>query len=190
MEEGDHLPFYLETREPGANDGDDEPLTGEAIPAATAFLGLSFIACALMVAGLPPLSGFLAKFAMLTALLAPVDAQAAESAIAPVRSALFVLLLASGLLSMIALSRAGVRHFWAPQGRAAPRSARHRVRAGRGAAAAVRVLAVRADPVLRYARAAARDVMQPARLHRCRAVGHADARARPHPAGFARHGRP
>ena len=162
VEEGDHLPFYLETREPGANDGEDEPLTGEAIPAATAFLGLSFIACALMIAGLPPLSGFLAKFAMLTALLAPVDAQAAVSAIAPVRSALFVLLLASGLLSMIALSRAGVRHFWSPHGRAAPRL---RVIECAPVAALLLlcgVLTVRADPVLRYARAAARDVMQPA----------------------------
>jgi hypothetical protein len=36
-----------------------------------AILGMSFIGCALLLAGLPPLSGFLAKFAMLVSLLGP-----------------------------------------------------------------------------------------------------------------------
>ena len=36
-----------------------------------AILGLCFIGCALLLAGLPPLSGFIAKFAMLTALFSP-----------------------------------------------------------------------------------------------------------------------
>src|SRR5690606_27656211 len=44
---------------------DDE--VGVALPAAMAFLGLAFVCCVLLVAGLPPLSGFIAKFAMLHA---------------------------------------------------------------------------------------------------------------------------
>src|SRR5690606_8965592 len=42
-------------------------VVGVAIPAAMAFLGLAFVSCALLVTGLPPLSGFVAKFSMLSA---------------------------------------------------------------------------------------------------------------------------
>ena len=74
-----------------------------------------------------------------------------------------VLLLGSGLLSMIALSRAGVRHFWAPQGRTVPRL---RVVEGAPIAAllvACAVLTVRADAAVRYAQATAYGVLDPAR---------------------------
>ena len=86
-----------------------------AIPAALAFLGLAFIVCALVIAGLPPLSGFVGKLAMLSALL---DTSAAGS---PAGATLFVLLLGSGLLAAIALMRVGMRHFWASPDRPAPR---------------------------------------------------------------------
>ena len=44
---------------------------GIAIPATMGILGVAFIGCALVISGLPPLSGFIAKFALLTAALNP-----------------------------------------------------------------------------------------------------------------------
>ena len=55
----------------GDEELDDEDEVGIAIPATMGMLGLAFIGCALVIAGLPPLSGFIAKFALLTAALNP-----------------------------------------------------------------------------------------------------------------------
>ena len=163
--ESDRLPFRLETRDPLAEGADDDSRPGTAIPAATSFLGLSFVACALMIAGLPPLSGFIAKFAMLGALLDPVPAGSPASyvAMAAMRTTLLVSLLVSGLLSTIALSRAGLRQFWAPHDRAPPRL--HVVECVPVALLLVACagLAVCADPALRYARNAAQGLVDPAR---------------------------
>ena len=70
--------------------------------------------CALLIAGLPPLPGFLAKFALLAALLQPDPVPAAAWG-------LLVLLTLSGLAAVIATGRAGVRIFWASQERSIPR---------------------------------------------------------------------
>jgi multicomponent K+:H+ antiporter subunit D len=89
---------------------------GVAIPAATAFLGLTFVLCVLLVAGLPPLSGFVAKFALLDAAFAN----------APRRLSWHVWLfsaavLAIGFAAVIALTRVGMRLFWSVVGRKTPR---------------------------------------------------------------------
>ena len=98
-----------------------DEMVGVAIPAAMAFLGLSFISCAAILAGLPPLSGFVAKFALLHSLLDSLPLAATASA-TPTSSSMgisttqvgwfFAALLLSGLASLIALSRLGVRLFW------------------------------------------------------------------------------
>jgi len=87
---------------------------GTAIPAPTALLGIGFAGCAIMLAGLPPLAGFVGKFAMLNALL--------QSGAASLTSwAMLALLLISGLATVIAMARAGVQRFWASADKSAPR---------------------------------------------------------------------
>ena len=106
----------------GSNlDDDEEVLVGRAIPAAAAFVGLSFMACTLLIAGLPPLSGFVGKVTMLTALLNPLGL-GSSAGLRPgwIGWTFMALLIASGLLALIALSRAGIRHFWAAHDRPTP----------------------------------------------------------------------
>jgi multicomponent K+:H+ antiporter subunit D len=117
-DEEDHLPFALVEQElvREANlDEDEEVLVGRAIPAATALLGLAFVCCTLLVAGLPPLSGFVGKLLMLSALLGPPSAPVSAPA-----WLFFGLLMLSGLFALIALSRTGIRFFWTPVDRSAP----------------------------------------------------------------------
>jgi multicomponent K+:H+ antiporter subunit D len=93
---------------------DEEDEVGVAIPATMAILGLSFVACTLLLAGLPPLSGFIAKFVLLKALLAQPDAGATSWV-------LMALLLLSGFAAMVAMARAGIRSFWLPLEGGVPR---------------------------------------------------------------------
>jgi multicomponent K+:H+ antiporter subunit D len=93
---------------------DDE--VGVSLPAATAFLGLTFVCCALLVTGMPPLAGFIAKFALVAAAVdaLPADGLGREWL-------LVVALLGGGLAGLIALVRVGMRLFWSVAGRQTPR---------------------------------------------------------------------
>jgi multicomponent K+:H+ antiporter subunit D len=66
-----------------------------------AMLGALFVASAVSVAGLPPLSGFVGKLAILQA-----------TAAIPAASVLWTVLLGTGWVAMIALARAGSAVFW------------------------------------------------------------------------------
>ena len=150
------LPAFLDAEPPvGANlDDDEEALIGRVLPAALAFLGVAFAVCAMVIAGLPPLTGFVAKLAMLQPLLHIGT---------PAAWALFGLLIASGLLAAIALMRVGMRHFWTPQERPAPRLRVVETLPIAGLLFAALVLVTRADPVLAYTRATAEALHAPDR---------------------------
>ena len=141
-------------------DDDEQALIGRAIPAAMAFLGLAFIVCALTIAGLPPMAGFVGKVVMLSALLNP----AGFGDSAPISTAawlLLALLVIGGLLQVIAMSRAGVRYFWATHDRPVPRLRIIETLPIGALLLLVGALVWQADAVLRYANATARSLHDP-----------------------------
>lgn len=94
----------------------EEETPGVVIPAAMAFLGLSFMGCALVLAGMPPMSGFVAKLGIITNLLTSWDE------VSSLKAALFIaLLLLSGGFAIVALLRLGVRAFWAVESPETPK---------------------------------------------------------------------
>ncbi len=150
------LPAFRDAELPGGInlDDDEEALIGRALPATLAFLGVAFTVCAMVIAGLPPLTGFVAKLAMLRPLLQIGT---------PAAWALFGLLIATGLLAAIAFMRAGMRHFWTPQQRPAPRLRVVEALPIAGLLVAALVLVARAEPVLSHMRATAETLQAPER---------------------------
>jgi multicomponent K+:H+ antiporter subunit D len=89
---------------------DEDEQVGMPIPATMAVLGVSFVCCALILIGLPPLSGFIGKFALLTGIFAS-DASGGSGA-GPAAWALLIMILWSGWATLIGMTRAGIRSFW------------------------------------------------------------------------------
>lgn len=100
---------------------EEEVEVGTPIPATMAVLGACFLCCALLLAGLPPLSGFIAKFAMLDGILNPAGLGRSPSAVPPGGWALLAALILSGLATVLAMTRAGIRSLWAATDRSVPR---------------------------------------------------------------------
>ena len=142
--------------EPEEEDLDEEEEIGIAIPAATAVLGISFMACALLISGLPPLSGFLGKLAILAPLLAPTGGDVSAGT-----WALLAAIVLSGLTSVVAMTRAGIDAFWASPAGSVPR-----VRVVEIAPVALLLLlcvglTVGAKPAMDYMQATARSLHAP-----------------------------
>lgn len=145
----------FDIRQPDPLSPKDE--VGVAIPAAMAFLGLAFICCALLVAGLPPLSGFIAKFA----LLRTAAGHDTNAGIGWHVWAFCAALIATGVATMIALTRGGLRLFWASRGRTTPRL--RVIEAGPAAFLILLSMALTAGigPVMTYLNSAAKSLHSP-----------------------------
>ena len=164
-EDAEALPSIVEPPPRGTNlDDEQNVVVGQIIPWAMAFLGLSFIACALLIIGMPPLSGFIGKLSLLNALLNP--AGLGNEINAPVSTAawcLLALLILSGLASLIAFSRMGIQRFWTPLERPSPILRRLECEPIVLLLALCVVLTVKAEPLLRFTQAAAETLSNPER---------------------------
>ncbi|MCY0107257.1 monovalent cation/H+ antiporter subunit D [Pseudomonas monsensis] len=121
-DESELLPRPQESLQPpkGINlDDEQKAVVGQVIPWTMAFLGLSFIACALLIIGMPPLSGFIGKLNLIGALLNPLGL-GTGAPISNAAWALLTLLILSGLASLMAFSRLGIQRFWTPEERPSP----------------------------------------------------------------------
>ena len=167
MESGTGLPSraeaVFEDDEPGLlreDEEDDEDEIGIVIPATIALLGSAFIFCALLMAGLPPLSGFLAKFVILDGMLRALPDMGA------VGWGTIAAILISGLSTLIAMTRAGINLLWAPAER--PQAHLRVVEAvpiGLLLALCL-ALVIGAGPVTRYMKETAISLHDPARYAR------------------------
>lgn len=102
----------------GGEEGEEEEeredeAVGVVMPGALAVLGIAFGCVTLLLAGLPPLSGFVAKFAILTGMLNPGGLGQPGEIPAPVW-VLVALVILSGFAILVAMMRTGMRTFWAP----------------------------------------------------------------------------
>jgi multicomponent K+:H+ antiporter subunit D len=130
---------------------------GIPIPATMGMLGVAFIGCALVISGLPPLSGFVGKFALLTTAL-----NADAAAISAGDWIFLVVLILSGLAVIIAMVRAGIRAFWASPDRAMPRVRLIEIAPVAALLLLCAVQTVQAGPIMRYVQATAQSLHAPA----------------------------
>lgn len=141
----------------GEEDELEEPAeVGIAIPATMGILGLAFIGCALVISGLPPLSGFITKFAILTAALNPPSGAASTAS-----WVLLLVLILSGLAALIATMRAGIRAFWASPDRTVPRVRLIEIAPVAALLLLCAIQTVQAGPVMRFMQATAQSLHAP-----------------------------
>jgi len=135
-----------------------EDRVGVAFPGTLAILGVCFAICGLLLAGLPPFSGFIAKLALLSAILNPGGGTEAIPAVAWILTTLVVL---SGLAALLAMSRFGIRMFWAPIESVVPRVLVSEVVPVAFLLLLTVTLTIQGGQVMRYMEATARSLHAP-----------------------------
>ncbi len=164
-DEGDGMPPPLESLHPpkGINlDDEQKAVIGQVIPWTMAFLGLSFIACALLIIGMPPLSGFIGKLNLISALFNPLGLGVApEQPLSATGWTLVALLIFSGLASLIALGRVGIQRFWKPEERPSPVLRRYECLPIVILLGLCLILSLKAEPLLRYTQDTAASLQTP-----------------------------
>jgi multicomponent K+:H+ antiporter subunit D len=141
---------------------DEEEEVGVMMPGALAILSVCFGCITLLLAGLPPLSGFIAKFALLSAM---IDIEGVGS-VADVPARIWVLvtvIILSGFAALVAMMRTGIRTFWAPLEIIVPRVLIVEVAPVVVLIGLCLTLTVEGGAMIRYTEATARSLHEPAR---------------------------
>ncbi|AQS40778.1 MAG: Monovalent cation/H+ antiporter subunit D [Candidatus Tokpelaia hoelldobleri] len=98
----------------GDDEEDEEEDIGVYIPSTLVVLGVCFMVCAMLLVGMPPLSGFLGKFMLISGIMDPEGFGRYED-MPSSRDWLYIsMLIVSSFVPLIAMIRAGMRIFWAP----------------------------------------------------------------------------
>jgi multicomponent K+:H+ antiporter subunit D len=164
-EEEDAMPSPLESLHPpkGINlDDEQQVVIGQIIPWTMAFLGLSFIACALLIIGMPPLSGFIGKLNLISALFNPQGMGITpEQPLGAAGWTLVTLLVLSGMASLIAFGRVGIQRFWKPEERPSPVLRRYECVPIVILLGLCIFLSLKAEPLLRYTQDTAASLRTP-----------------------------
>jgi multicomponent K+:H+ antiporter subunit D len=143
----------------------EEDQVGLPVPATLAVLAISFLCCATLLAGLPPLSGFVAKFSLLAGLvpLAGPDGANGWNGVDGASWTFVALLMLSGLAVLIAMTRAGVHAFWSPIEREVPKVGVVEMAPIAGLLLLCVTLTLQAGPVMDYMATTARALHDPVR---------------------------
>jgi multicomponent K+:H+ antiporter subunit D len=139
-----------------ALDDEDDPLVGTRLPGVFTILSVCYASVALLIAGLPPFGGFMAKFAILSSVFNPQGFGFSAPAFA-----LTGLLLVSGLAAMIALVRTGIQTFWGPIDEEGSRAALVELAPVIGLIGVTLYMAAQANSVMGYMEATARALAEP-----------------------------
>ncbi|NTE85367.1 monovalent cation/H+ antiporter subunit D [Agrobacterium rubi] len=134
---------------------EEEDEVGVTMPGTMAVLGVCFAACGILLAGLPPLSGFIAKFSMLSAILNP-SGLGANDTVSTLSWWLVFLIVFSGLAALISMTRAGIRTFWGSLEGTVPRVLVIEIAPVLLLLAMTLAMTIAAGPVMRYLQETAR----------------------------------
>ncbi|ODT08501.1 MAG: monovalent cation/H+ antiporter subunit D [Mesorhizobium sp. SCN 65-20] len=146
--------------EPEPEDEEEEEV-GVVMPGALAILGVCFGLLALLLAGLPPLSGFIGKFALIDAVFNPDGLGTTAGGPNGAGWLLTALLILSGLAALLAMMRTGIRTFWAPLEVIVPRVLVVEIVPVIALIGLCVLLTVNAGTVMRYTDAAAQALHEP-----------------------------
>ncbi len=140
----------------GLDDREEERTqeAGLVIPGTMTVLGLAFGACVLVLAGLPPLSGFIGKIGILQGLMA------GGTATPGLAWGFVALLVLSGFATLAGLVRVGIQTFWGGES-TPPRVLALEIAPVIALIGLIVFLTIKADVALGYMRETARALLQP-----------------------------